>query len=210
MEEFEKAAKAIGSAPILLLFVIVLLIASIWSLMHLSYRTVLTRNDAHIASLERQLADYRENLDGASGEEARRRIQALELELNILHIRLTPRRLTSAQRQAISDRSRRPSGTPSRNITVTAQDKCSDCKAFAAEIADALQVADNWTVTNQLTAESGGRQNSGLSIRVAEPTRPTPEAVVLQEALRSAGLAFSTLPAKSASGVELLVTERSQ
>lgn len=210
MEELRREAKAIGSAPILLGSVIVLLIALIWGFMHWSYHSLLSGKDAHITSLDRRLADYRDSLNGASPEEVRRRIEALEVELKTLHIRLTPRRLTAAQREAISDRSRRPSGTPSRSITVTAQDSCSDCKAFAAEIADALRFADNWRVTSQPLTDSGGRQSSGLDIRVAEPTRPPPEAVVLQQALRSAGLAFRMLPAESSSSVELLVTERAQ
>ena len=65
-------------------------------------------------------------------------------------------------------------------------------------------------MTSQLLTDLGGRPSSGLGIRVAEPTRPPPEAVVLQQALRSAGLAFSMLRAETSSGVELLVTERAQ
>lgn len=208
MDELKREAKAIRSAPILLGFLIVLLIALIWSFIHWSYQTGSSRKEAHIASLERQLTNYRDNLNGASGEEARRQIEALEMELKTLHIRLTPRRLTAAQREAISDRSRRPSGTPSRSITVTAQDSCSDCEAFAAEIAEALRFADNWMVTSQPSRDPGSRQGSGISIRVPEPTRPPPDAVVLQQALRSAGLAFNMLPAEPSSGVELLITER--
>ena len=210
MEELRQEARAIASAPILVGAGIVLLTALIWGCMHWSYQGLLSGKDAHIVSLDCRLADYRDHLNGASPEEARRRIDALEVEVKTLHIRLTPRRLTGAQREAISDRSRRPSGTPSRSIIITAQDSCSDCKAFASEIAEALRIADNWTVTSQLLTDLGGRPSSGLGIRVAEPTRPPPEAVVLQQALRSAGLAFSMLRADTSSGVELLVTERAQ
>ena len=161
MEELRQEARAIASAPILVGSGIVLLTALIWGLMHWSYQGLLSGKDAHIVSLDRRLADYRDHLNGASPEEARRRIEALEVEVRTLHIRLTPRRLTGAQRESISDRSRRPSGTPSRSIIVTAQDSCSDCKAFASEIAEALRIADNWTVTSQLLTDLGGAQAQG-------------------------------------------------
>jgi hypothetical protein len=207
MEELKREARAISSAPILLGSIIILLIVLTWGFTHWAYWGLISARNSHIASLERRVADYRNNLNGASPEEARQRMEALELEVKTLHIRLSPRRLTPVQRQAIADRSRRPAGTPSRNITVTVQESCSDCKAFAAEIAEALHFADNWTVTSQPLTDSAARPPSGLGIRVTEPTRPPPEAVVLQQAFRSAGLAFSMLKG-GGSGVELLVTER--
>ena len=207
LDELKRETKAVGSAPIVFGAIVLLLVALIWGFMHWSYRAVLSGKDAQITSLERGLDEYRDKLDRASPDEARRRIEALEAELKTLRIRLTPRRLTPAQRQAISDRSRRPAGTPSRSITVTAQESCSDCHAFAAEIADALATADNWSVTRQAVMNPEERPRSGLAIRVAEPTRPPLEAVVLQQALQSAGLAFSVLPVRGSSDVELLVTE---
>ena len=90
--------QAIASAPILVGAGIVLLTALIWELVHWSYQGLLSGKDAHIVPLDRRLADYRDHLNGASPEEARRRIDALEVEVKTLHIRLTPRRLTGAQR----------------------------------------------------------------------------------------------------------------
>ena len=207
LDQLKREANALASAPIVFSAILVLLIALIWGFVHWSYHGLLSRKDAHIASLERRLEDYRNSLDRASPEKARRRIEALETELNTLRIRLMHRRLTPAQRQAISDRSRRPAGTPSRNITVTAQEDCGDCKSFAAEIVDALAISENWTANRQTVTDPKERPRSGLAIRVAEPTRPPMDAVVLQQALQSAGLAFSMLARTDGSEVELLVTE---
>ena len=208
IEVLKRQAQAIGSAPIALAVLVVLLTAMVWGIMHWTYGGILTSKDAHIASLERRVADYRDSVSGASPEEAHRRIDALEAQLHALQLQLTPRRLNPAQRQAISDRSRRPAGSPSRSITVTVDDACSDCAVFAAEITEALRVAENWTVAIRAVSNAGERLRSGLGIRIAEPTRPSPEAVVLQESLRSAGVSFSMLGAGPSSGVELLVTER--
>ncbi len=208
MEELKREARAVGSAPIMFGAAVVIIAASIWGFMHWSYRAVLSAKDAHIASLQRRLDDYRETLGGAGPEEARRRIGTLESELRTLRLRLTPRHLAPSQRQAIADHSRRPGGVEPRGVTLVVEETCSDCAAFAAEIADALRIADNWAVAVQAVKEPGGRPRLGLGIRVPEPTRPPPEALVLQQALRSAGLPFSML--SGGSGTELLVTERAQ
>ena len=208
IEALKRQAQAIGSAPIALAVLVVLVTAIVWGIMHWAYGGILTSKDAHIASLERRVADYRDSVSGASPEDARRRIDALETQLHALQLQLTPRRLNPAQRQAISDHSRRPAGSPSRNITVTVDEACGDCAAFAAEITEALRVADNWTVDVRTVSYADERLRSGLGIRVAEPTRPSPEAVVLQQALTSAGVSFSMLGSGPSSGVELLVTER--
>ena len=210
VEELKRQTKALASAPIILCAVVLLLAGLIWSLVHWSYRTVLAGKNAYVASLEGRLADYESSVNGASPAEARRRIDAMENELTALRIRLTPRRLTSAQRQALSDRSRRPSGVPSRNLSVIVEESCGDCAAFAADISDALRAVDNWIVASHSVSRLSDRSRSGLAIRLVDPTRPSQEAVVIQEALRSAGLAFSVIPAASVSGVELLVTERVQ
>ena len=208
LEELKREAKAVSSAPIFVGALTMVLIVLIWFVVHWSYRSVLSNKNSYIASLERRVADYRETLNGASPEQARRRIEAMELELKTLHIRLAPRRLTAAQRESIADRSRLPPGAQSRSLTVMVQENCSDCPAFAAEIVAALRLSDNWTVSSQRLTHVEVHPRSGLGIRVADPTRPPPEAVILQQALRSAGLAFNMLRADAGSDLELLVTER--
>jgi hypothetical protein len=52
------------------------------------------------------------------------------------------------------------------------------------------------------------RPRYGLGIRVPDPLRPPPEAVLLQGALRSAGLAFMVVVGAVDPNIELLVTER--
>ena len=209
LEELKREVKAVASAPIMAGSFAIFLIVLIWGLTHWSYRSVISSKDSYIASLERRIAEYRHNLNGASPEEARHRFEAMELELKALRIRLRPRRLTDAQRQALSDRSRRPHGTPSRSITLKIHEDCSDCAAFAAELAGALRLSENWTVGSQPLTQEEGRPPLGLGVRVAEPTRPSQEAVVLQQALRSADLPFNILPADANDQLELWVTERS-
>src|SRR5687767_13248161 len=104
--------RAVASAPVLFVGAVLVLVAVVWGILHLSYRTILSNKDRHIAAIERRIAAYRDAVSGATPDEARRRIDAMELELKTLRLRLQPRRITAEQRQAILDRSRLPSGAP--------------------------------------------------------------------------------------------------
>ncbi|HLF12796.1 MAG TPA: hypothetical protein VJA26_16450, partial [Gammaproteobacteria bacterium] len=152
--------------------------------------------------------DYRDKLAGATPDEAKRRVDALEAEIDSLRLKLQPRHLTPSQRQAILDRSRLPAGAPPRAVTVIHEEKCSDCAAFAGEIVAALRDAGSWTVSTEVVPELAQRPRSGLAIRVTEVLRPPPEAVALQRALQAAGLPLTIVAGGSAPTAELLVAER--
>lgn len=202
-----RQVNALVAAPILFAVVVVVVAAAVWGALHLSYRAALGSKDRHIALLERRLAEYREAVSGATADEARRRIEAMDAEIKTLRLRLNPRRLTPDQRQAVVDRSRLPSGSQVREVIVVVERNCSDCAAFAEGLAAALRDSQGWTVSTALgTAVEGLR--TGLAIRVGDRLRPSPEAIVLQQALRSAGLEFVMLGGGTAPDVELLVTER--
>jgi hypothetical protein len=207
-DRLRQEARAIASAPILAATAVVVALLVIWAVLHWSYRAALNNKDSHIAFLERRVSDYRERLGGATPEEARKRIDALEAELKSLRIRLQPRRLTPSQRQSIVDRSRLPAGAKPQPVIVTHEATCSDCPAFAEDFVSALTEGGNWEVTATVVQTPAERPRTGLSIRVAEPLRPPPEAVRLQSALRSAGLAFDVIAGAVGDSVELLVTER--
>ena len=207
-ERLRQEAAAIVSAPILAGTILAVALAVMWTALHWSYRAALENKDSHIAFLERRLAEYRDRLNGATPDEARKRIDALESELGTLRVRLQPRHLTTAQRQAIIDRSRLPAGTPPADIRVAHEANCSDCRAFAEEIAGALGERDNWRVTTAAIEAPAERPRTGLGIRVEQPLRPPPEAVRLQESLRSARLPFDMIAGDVGASIELIVTER--
>lgn len=209
-ERLRGEAMKLASGPVVLAFLVVvaLAVAVIWGITQWSYGALLASKDARIAILEHRLAEYREHLNGATPDEARQRIEALENEGKALRLRLQPRRLTTSQRQAIADRSVLPAGAQPNPVTVLAEENCSDCAAFAADLAAALREAGSWIVTSSVVKDPPERPRTGLAIRVPEPRRPPPEAVILQQALRSAGLAFLVLPGSTGPNVELLVTER--
>jgi hypothetical protein len=199
---------AVVASPVVLVLAIVVAAGAIWGALHLSYQTILGNKDRHIALLERRVAEYRDAVSGATADDARRRIEAMELELQTLRLRLHPRRLTQEQRQAVIDRSRLPAGAQPRSLTVVVEENCSDCATFAESLVAALRSSEGWSVNTIAAATPADRSPTGLAIRVTSELRPPPEAVVLQRALRSARLDFRTFSGNVDPNVELLVTER--
>ncbi|HEX2215611.1 MAG TPA: hypothetical protein VHG27_02780 [Xanthobacteraceae bacterium] len=207
-DKIREEARAVASAPILSAIALALSLAIIWGIVHWSYGAALENRDNHIAQLERRVSEYRDKLNGATPDEAKKRIEGLETEITTLRVRLQPRRLTPVQRQAIIDRSRLPSGATPNALTVSHEEKCSDCAQFAADLIEALRTAEGFVLETGIVAGLSRRPRYGLAIRVPQPLRPPPEAVMLQQALRSAGVAFDVIAGATDPPLELLVTER--
>ena len=207
IELIKREAEAIKSAPLLTAAALILLMGGIWFGLHWFYRAVLNSKDRHIEFLERRISEYRD-LGSATPEELRRRIQGLEAEVGALRLRLRPRQLTLSQKRAILDRSRLPAGVTTRPITLLYTENCSDCPQFARELADALGAERNWLVALQPVSEIPETSHYGLGIRVANPMAPPPDAIVLGEALRSAGLSYTIVGGAQSSRAEMLVSER--
>jgi hypothetical protein len=208
LERIREEARAISAAPILLGIITVIAIGVIWGIVFLSYRQIIANNDAHIASLSRRVADYREKLGGASPDEVKQRLDALQREVATLRLRLQPRHLTTAQRQQIIDRSLLPAGGQPRPLIVIHQRDCTDCAPFAAELVDALQAAGGWIVSTESIANTNQRPRAALAIRVPDTLRPPPEAKTLQQSLLFAGLPFAMISGGAGSSIALLVLER--
>jgi hypothetical protein len=208
LERLRQEIATIAPTPFLFAAAVLVATVVIWGILHWSYWAALANKDLHIAFLERRVTAYRENLGGVTPEEAKRRIESLETELKTLRLRLQPRRLTPAQQQAILDRSRLPAGAPPNRVTIAHEENCSDCRTFASAFEATLRDSGSWIVGMEVLAELPERPRTGLGIRVPEPLRPPPEAVVLQQALRSAGLAYIMISGGADPNIELLITER--
>jgi hypothetical protein len=208
IQGLRRQARAVVAAPLLFALAILVAGATVWGAVHVSYRAILASKDRHIALLERRIADYRDAVNGATPDKALRRIEAMEIEMKTLRLRAQPRRVTQQQRQAILDRSRLPAGASLRGVTVTVEDNCSDCPAFAADLVAALRDTQGWSVNTATMPSPSNRPRTGLAIRVADRLRPPPDAAVLQQALRSAGLEYTMLGGSTDPNIELLVTER--
>jgi hypothetical protein len=189
----------------------VLMFGSIWWLMDWRYGGVIANKDSEIALFKGQRDDYKEKLSGATPEQAKARIDALESRL----ARLEPRRLTEAQRADLATRLRPPTGVKYA-VAVIRDMACIDCAQLAADISAAFGVG--WNVSNPAAMGIANMPPDGIAVRCPDIASPPPEARLVIEAMRAAGLPFDlqigaqpSLPlgfGPPAPAVEIVVTTR--
>ena len=63
--------------------ILVLMVGAVWAAFNWSYGGVLASKNGQIELQDRQLADYKQKLDGATPEQARAKIEALEHTINL-------------------------------------------------------------------------------------------------------------------------------
>jgi hypothetical protein len=154
-----------------------------------------------IKFLDRQLADYREKLKGATPEEAKARIDALEKGLR----QIEPRRLTDDQRKILIERAR----VHDRELTIIFE-ASSDCTTYVAAFEATLRGA-GWVVYNWQIVNPPRRPRAGIAVQVPDLKNLSKEAGLLWTALQAAQVDVELMNMKDfppRSPVQLLITAR--
>jgi hypothetical protein len=159
--------------------------------------------------LRQQVSEYRDKLGGVSADEARKALDALADELTDLQARLKPRRVSSYQRQTISDRLKVPTGAQYA-LAIVHEGGCWDCPQFAADFDEALRGIPGWLVSNRVIMGLVQRPASGLAVVVADRGHPSDQESVLLQALQAARIEFDLQGARSPQdkGPQLLLSAR--
>ncbi|MBV9883001.1 MAG: hypothetical protein JO276_08340, partial [Sphingomonadaceae bacterium] len=136
-----------------------------------------------------QLQDYKDKLDGASADQAKARMGALESRLYEVLAQvaaLAPRTLSDQQRRAalaVLDRFR------GSRVVVVSDAEAPDVKRLAESLTATFHGAA-WHVETGIALEMEERPATGVGLLVADPARLTLPQQSIAEALRDAGLAF--------------------
>lgn len=156
-------------------------------------------------ALRAELAAYKEKLSGASADEAKAALDALEKEVSALEARLKPRRLAAHQRQVIAERARPPAGTQYA-LAVVHEGGCWDCPQYAADFSETFRSIPGWLVSNRVAMGLPERPPHGLAILVGDPAHLSAQESTLLRALQAAAVEFDIAPAQSGmdKGPELL------
>jgi hypothetical protein len=203
--QFEAAARA----PIPLLAAAIV----VWIVIRWHARGQFRRRIDNLQSLanlrEAQLQDYKDKLNGASSDQAKARMDALESRLDEVLSQvaaLAPRTLTDQQRRAalaVLDRFR---GSRIRIV-------CDAAAPDVKRLAEALTATFNgaaWHVETGIVLEIANSPATGVALLVPDPLRLTPPQQSIAEALRDAGLAFDLMPrilaAEGRHAAEVLLT----
>ena len=188
-------------------FILVALVTGVvWWLMDWRYGGILSNRDGVIANrdseitlLKGQRDDYKEKLGGASPDQAKARIDALEARL----ARLEPRRITESQRADLTARLQLPAGITS-SVAISRDAACPDCHALVATMGAAFSSARGWQVSNPVMMGIGNMPPTGFAVRLSDINNPSLAQRIVIDALRALGIQFDLqqdAPVRPFSGV---------
>jgi hypothetical protein len=178
------AAPVAFSAAVLMATALTTVIA--WVAFRWAYGARLENKDSLITLRNAQLDDYREKLVGASPEEAKDRINALEAQLQQLASDFAPRTLTEAQLVSLRDRIRTIG--PHR-ISVVHDLSVPDGRHLAEIFARVFTNA-GWTVHMPAMLGSGISPASGVALLVGNPEALSPVEGAVAQILRDIKVGF--------------------
>ena len=182
---------------------------AVWAVVHWFFKRDLAAKDAQIAGKtaqielqDRQIADYKEKLQGATPDQAKARIEELEARLEARLTRLEPRTLTIEQRRTLVETARIPPGQPRYGLVISHEGGCPDCPVYAAAFERALQDA-GWHVINGMIMGPSQRPSTGVGPGGSRPSTAIIWKPLHCACLRAAGIdvelitlpTFQTLPA---------------
>jgi len=188
IEYLAKEGRVILQAPATFSVALVLCVGVIWAAFSWAYLSRFEGQSSTLSSLEGrlklkddQISDYKDKLSGATPLEAKKRIEALELQVTAL----SPRRLTTEQKAQISNSLAGAAGS----INIGSDMAVADAKPLAADLASAFQAA-GWRVNLPMFMGLSDPPASGLGLRIANPSQPSQVDKRVQAALRAANLVF--------------------
>ena len=172
--------------------------ALVWIGLSWAKNSIIDNLNGQIQLQDRQIADYKEKLNGATPSEAKARIDSLEARL----CRIEPRRLSAEQRNIIASFVTVPSGV---NYVISAQSDmaCRDCRQYLENFQDILRNA-HWNIEQISLSNATAASPKGIAILTPDTGHPLPEASALTTALVAAKIDFDlktgSYPARDQSG----------
>jgi hypothetical protein len=177
--------------------ILVLVIGAVWIVVNWSYNGLLASKNGQIELQDRQLADYKAKLEGATPDQAKARIDALEARLASVE----PRRLTMPQRAGLIARLAPPAGEL-RAISITSE-ASGDSPQLGADFAYVFRAAGGWNIAEASAMGLGNRPHSGIAVQIPDLNNPSHAAKIVMNAFRSQNIRFDVQQAPNMPGMEL-------
>ena len=201
----------IETAPAIFIMAVLLLSVLIWAAMKWAYSARIENKDSVIELQNAQIGDYKQKLNGASPDEAKARIDALENRLQQLVADVAPRTLTKDQVDSVVQAAARVVGDI--RISVLLDMASPDGKKLAGLLAVAYKQA-GWRVATPSVMGIGNPPVSGLAVHVKNAAALTPAENAVIDGLRRANLEYDLQQAQfgpmppPGPDVEILVTSK--
>lgn len=175
---------ALKQAPVSFILAVSAATALSWSAFSWRYTGQIENLEGRIKLQADQIVAYKEKLNGATPEEARQRVQALEKQLRSL----VPRQLDSRQ----IDKLKRALSNNSKGVLATVQDSASaDAESFIGSI-EKVFIGSGWQRGGSLVeiGPIADPPRSGLALCVFDPKSLTPMETVVKDAFMDAEIEF--------------------
>ena len=104
------------------------------------------------------MKSYKEKLNGASPEEAKPGIDALEARVS----RVEPRRLSPEQKKIITENATLPAGA-SYALSMESDMRCPDCNQYAEEFSDIFSEA-HWAISTPMVERPSTKSSKGIAV----------------------------------------------
>lgn len=175
----------IAQAPLAFAIWTLALIGIIWVIVAHLKSNQIEALDGRLKLRDDEISDYKRKLSGASPDEAKARIEALELAVS----HLTPKRLADDQLRTIVANARIAPGA----VSVTYDMAYAAGQVMAGQLQRALAEA-GWQVTGGMVGGPGFVPPEGLAISLSAEAERTPAERALLRAFEVAGLKFASTP----------------
>ena len=174
--------RVILQAPATFLVAIAIVFGIAWVALDWKYSSQISNLQSRLSLRDDQIADYKDKLNGATPDEAKKRLDELETQVRAL----SPRRLTNEQKGKLTQALAGTSGV----IEIAQDAAVSDAKAFTGDLATCFQVA-GWTVSLPSIFAPGYVPPTGVALRVLNPGSLRPAELNAKKALEAAGIEFN-------------------
>lgn len=198
MDEFLKRlaeqAAVIKAAPYPFALAVLVAAGAIWLAVNWAYAAILASKTAQLELADRQLAEYKQKLSGASPDEAKTKIETLISEVTALRNQMQGRRLTPEQRNKIIEAIRLPNSN-NLQVQIVREVSAQDTGALANDFMTAFQAA-GWK-TGYGSMMFGAPSPTGLALLVSDQNKLSPTESIVLAALRAAQIQFDVLQSPS-------------
>jgi len=201
-EKIAEQVATVKSAPIPFFITVAAVCGLAWLAINWAYSSVLAGKNTQIEMQDRQIADYKEKLNGASPDQAKKQIEDLQAKVTALAKHIDPRSLTAEQERIFIQAA---TVSAKAGVRVSSDVACTDCAIYGGEIIRILSSA-GWDPTNGITVGPPIHPETGMALSLSNPQSPTPDESKLVGALRAANVPFDLIGNTGGTAPMFLIT----
>jgi hypothetical protein len=174
--------RVVLQAPVALLIVCISVFGIAYAIMNWKYTSQIEIYQTRLALKDETIANYKEKLNGATPDEAKKRLEALEALVKTI----SPRRLSDDQKKIITKLISNTKGV----ISITHDAGAADAKVFAYDLANIFRSC-GWEVRLPMVIGLGYPPPRGVALQIRNESSLTETETIVKTALERALIDFN-------------------